>query len=38
MRRSTAADTEEDIDQTVKVLCGSLDAMIVEGTLNNLNG
>ena len=38
MWRSTAADTEEDIDQAVKALCDSLDAMIAEGTLNNLKG
>ena len=30
----SAAHTEEDIDQTVKALCDSLDAMIAEGTLN----
>ena len=30
----SAAHTEEDIDQTVKALCDSLDAMIVEGALN----
>ncbi len=30
----SAAHTEEDIDQTVKALCDSLNAMIAEGTLN----
>jgi len=30
----SATHTEEDIDQTVKALCDSLDAMIEEGTLN----
>jgi hypothetical protein len=29
----SAAHTEEDIDQTVKALCDSLEAMIAEGTL-----
>ena len=31
----SAAHTEEDIDQTVKALCDSLDAMIEEGTINH---
>ncbi|MFC1984505.1 aspartate aminotransferase family protein [Chloroflexota bacterium] len=30
----SAAHTEEDIDQTVKALCDSFDAMIAEGTLS----
>ncbi len=30
----SATHTKEDIDQTVKALCDSLDAMIEEGTLN----
>ena len=30
----SVAHTEEDIDQTVKALCDSLDAMIAEGSVD----
>ncbi|MBE9502253.1 MAG: hypothetical protein IMY87_07500 [Chloroflexi bacterium] len=33
----STAHTEEDIDQTVKAFGDSLDAMIVEGSLNQAN-